>query len=119
MGHRLSVNDTDAASANDQVRLSVEALMELHRMTQVELAEQLGQSQPWLSKRLTGVTPFHLCDLDAIAGVFGLSPAQLLQSGHGHLDRRRAAQQRRSGLDRRQLGERFDSPRGRHRLLNP
>ena len=79
------------------------------RMTQAELAECLGKSQPWLSKRLTGVTPFHMDDLDGIGRVFGLSPAQLLQQGYGVFDRRRGTE-RRSGSDRRQLGERFGPP---------
>jgi transcriptional regulator with XRE-family HTH domain len=107
---RLGLQNAAAVAANDRVRLNVECLMEMHRLTQAELAERLGRSQPWLSKRLTGTTPFHLGDLDAIGCIFGLSPAQLLQSGYGKLDRR-SGMQRRDGIERRQLGERFQYPR--------
>lgn len=107
---------TDAAvAANDQVRVNVECLMEMHRLTQVQLADRIGRSQSWLSKRLSGTTSFQIEDLDLIGDVFGLSPAQLLQPGHGKLDRR-SGQDRRTRTDRRQLGERFQSPRGQHRI---
>jgi transcriptional regulator with XRE-family HTH domain len=79
---------------------TIKALMEWRRMTQAELAEQLNRSQPWVSKRLTGTTPFQIEDLDLFADAFGLSPAELLQEGHGKLDRR-AGGDRRSGADRR------------------
>jgi transcriptional regulator with XRE-family HTH domain len=103
----LGMQDPDARlDANRQVRANVEALMEAYRWTQAELAERLGESQPWLSKRLTGKTPFQIEDLDALGAVFGLSPAQLLQPGHGKLDRRTGGQ-RRVGVERRQPGARF------------
>ena len=110
MKGRLGPRETTAGAANDHVRVNVECLMELHHLTQAELAEKMRKSQPWLSKRLTGVTPFHLEDLDLVGEVFGLSPAQLLQSGYGQLDRRHS-QDRRSGVDRRRMGERFGAPR--------
>jgi transcriptional regulator with XRE-family HTH domain len=115
MKNRLSLNDSEAIAANDRVRINVECLMEMRRLTQVELCERLDKSQPWLSKRLTGTTPFQIEDLDLIGDVFGLSPAQLLQEGYGKRDRR-CGEDRRTGADRRQLGERFDSVRGRHRI---
>jgi transcriptional regulator with XRE-family HTH domain len=107
----LGLHDPDARlDANNQVRANVEALMEQYRWTQAELADRLGQSQPWLSKRLTGKTPFQIEDLDAIGDVFGLSPAQLLQPGHGKLDRRLGSE-RRTHAERRQIGERFGQRR--------
>lgn len=91
--------------AEHQLRLNLIELMEFRRMTQAELAERLGKGQPWLSKRLSGKpwneggSRFQLEDLDALADVFGLSPAQLLEPGVGKWDRR-------CGRDRRTGGER-------------
>jgi transcriptional regulator with XRE-family HTH domain len=108
------MGDSAVVLANDRVRTNVECLMEMRRMTQAELAEQIGKSQPWLSKRLTGATPFQIEDLDLVGDAFGLSPAQLLQDGYGKRDRR-CGEERRSGADRRQIGERFNAAHGRHR----
>lgn len=87
-------------TANEWVRANVRELMDFRRITQAELADMIGQSQPWLSKRLTGVTEFQMGDLDLIANAFGLSPAQLLCAGTGQWERR-SGQDRRNGSDRR------------------
>jgi transcriptional regulator with XRE-family HTH domain len=110
-------NDGPFLTANERVIATVNALMEWRRMTQAELAEKLGQSQPWLSKRLTGRTPFQIEDLDLIGAFFGLSPAELLQDGHGNLDRRSSGE-RRSGTDRRRRARPPFLPKGRP-LPNP
>lgn len=89
-----------ARTANEWVQNNVKELMGLWRLTQAELAERLGVSQPWLSKRLTGKTPFQIEDLDALAHAFGLSPHELLCAGFGQWDRR-DGRERRSGADRR------------------
>ena len=86
-------------TANEWVRANVREAMELRRWSQSELAARLDRSQPWLSKRLTGITEFQLSDLDAIAAVFGLSPSELLQPGYGKWDRR--VGERRQRQDRR------------------
>ena len=65
---------TTPQTANEWLRANVQELMDLRRWNQSELAARLHVSQPWLSKRLRGRTPFHMRDLDAIAHVFGLSP---------------------------------------------
>lgn len=96
---RLMLGQTQ--TANDRLRENVRALMDWRRMTQADLAEKLQRSQPWLSKRLTGTTPFQIEDLDALADVFGLSPQELFCQGHGELDRRTPGSDRRSGVDRR------------------
>jgi transcriptional regulator with XRE-family HTH domain len=83
--------------------------MEVRRWTQAQLADRLKVSQPWLSKRLTGTTPFQIEDLDAIAAVFGLSPSDLLCAGYGKWDRR-VREDRRSGADRRQKRPRTAHP---------
>lgn len=87
-------------AANDRLRRNVQALMDWRRMTQADLAGKMGRSQPWLSKRMTGYTPFQIEDLDALTNVFGLSPQELFCEGHGELDRRTGSE-RRSGTDRR------------------
>lgn len=87
-------------TANDRLRRNVKALMDWRRMTQAQLAERLGQSQPWLSKRLTGTTPFQIEDLDLLANAFSLSPQDLFCEGHGEFERR-TGEERRSGTDRR------------------
>lgn len=88
-------------TTNERIQRNIRELMRWRRMTQADLADALGESQPWLSKRLTGTTPFQLCDVDAIAAVFELSPAELLREGYGKWDRR-AGGDRRTGLERRQ-----------------
>jgi transcriptional regulator with XRE-family HTH domain len=90
--------------AEEQLRRNVVELMRLYGWTQAELAAKLGQSQPWLSRRLsesdsTG-TRFQLSDLDLLSHVFALSPQELLRPGYGKWDRR-SGNERRGGFDRR------------------
>jgi transcriptional regulator with XRE-family HTH domain len=92
--------DPTPQTANEWVRANVRELMDLRRWTQVQLAERLKVSQPWLSKRLTGTTPFQIEDLDMFAAAFGLSPQELLCAGFGKWDRRNI-DERRTGRDRR------------------
>lgn len=88
-------------TANERVRRNLREIMRIRRMSQAQLADALGRSQPWLSKRLTNVTPFHLEDIDAISAIFGLTPAEFLCEGYGQFDRRKGGD-RRVGQDRRQ-----------------
>jgi transcriptional regulator with XRE-family HTH domain len=91
---------TTPRTANDWLRVNVQELMKVRRWTQAQLADRLGVSQPWLSKRLTGTTPFQIEDLDSISALFGLTPQELLCAGYGKWDRR-SGRERRSGFDRR------------------
>jgi len=95
-------DDRRPLTANDQIRANVRELMDLRRWTQADLAERLGRSQPWLSKRLTGTTPFQIEDLDTFSAAFGLKPAELLCMGFGKWDRRQTPE-RRAGDERRRL----------------
>jgi len=100
---RLSMtfgDDPAPRTANDWVRANVKEAMELREWTQAEVAARLGVSQPWLSKRLTGTTPFQIEDLDALARIFGLSATEWLCAGYGKWDRRMTTD-RRSSPDRR------------------
>jgi transcriptional regulator with XRE-family HTH domain len=93
-----------AESAEERLRLNLVELMEFRRMKQSELAERLGRSQSWVSKRLAGKdgggNRFQMSDLDALATIFGLSPWELLQPAYGKWDRR-SGDERRSGHERR------------------
>lgn len=108
--------DATPRTANEWARANVKELMEVRRMTQAQLAERLGVSQPWLSKRITGTTEFQLGDLDAIGAVFGLSPADLLCAGYGKWDRR-SGRERRERAERRQ-GRAVPFPRREHPTRN-
>ena len=93
-------------SAEEWLRRNVLDLMEFYRMKQATLAERIGRSQSWLSRRLSGKSwdqggsRFQFEDLDALAAVFGLSPAELLEPKYGEWNRR-TGHERRSGTDRR------------------
>ncbi|HMJ85232.1 MAG TPA: helix-turn-helix transcriptional regulator, partial [Vicinamibacterales bacterium] len=72
-----------SADAEILVRENVKALMDLRQMNQGDLARELGLSQAWVSKRLSGKEPplgsrFQVADLTAIARVFGVTPAALV-----------------------------------------
>jgi transcriptional regulator with XRE-family HTH domain len=42
-----------------------------------QLAFQLGKSQPWMSRRLTGEIPFDVEELDAVAAILNVAPREL------------------------------------------
>jgi transcriptional regulator with XRE-family HTH domain len=110
---RLHMSDEHGqdGSAEEWLRRNVIELMAFYRMKQTVLAERMGRSQSWLSRRLSGRpwdeggSRFQFEDLDRLATVFGLSPAELLQPKYGQWDRRRAGE-RRCGTDRRQTARR-------------
>lgn len=93
-------------TAEAQLRLNIIELMDFRRMKQAHLADRLGKSQSWVSKRLSGKawtaggSRFQFEDLDALARVFDLPPDALLRPGFGKWDRRRGGD-RRMGSDRR------------------
>lgn len=101
MDDRAAIGD----SAEERLRRNLLELMEFRRMKQSELADLLGHSQSWVSKRLAGKESgrgnrFQLRDLDQLSTIFGLSPWELLQPAYGKWDRRSGAD-RRGGSDRR------------------
>ena len=89
--------------ADELVRRNIKALMEWRDWTQAEFAARLRKNQPWLSKRLTGKTPFSLEDMDRIAAVFLIPPAALLHPGGIGGFERRSGKDRRSGKERRRM----------------
>lgn len=92
----------------EQLRVNVLDIMEFRRIKQADLAERLGRSQAWVSKRLKGKQPdgkgsrFQLQDLDALADIFGLSPAELLAPTQQGWDQRTGVD-RRAGYERRRV----------------
>lgn len=99
---------TDGSDREDSeavLRQNIQALMDLYRWNQAELAARIGKDQSWVSRHLSGAPPprgarFQFRDLDLIAHAFGLSPADLLRQTDGNWDRRNG-RERRSGRDRR------------------
>lgn len=61
-----------------RVAAEVRALMGRHNVTQMQLTAVLGVSQTGVSKRLRGLTPFDVNEIEALADYFGLDPAELL-----------------------------------------
>jgi transcriptional regulator with XRE-family HTH domain len=89
--------------AEEQLRRNIKALMRVRRMTQADLADKLGETQPWVSKRMSATdhsVKWKIEDLDALERVFGIAAWELLRPGHGQ-DERRTVRQRRRGGDRR------------------
>ena len=102
----MSDTREESLSAEEWLRRNVLELMRFYRMKQATLAEKIGRSQSWLSRRLSGKpwdeggSRFQFEDLDVLAAVFGLSPAELLEPNYGDWNRR-TGHERRSGTDRR------------------
>lgn len=59
--------------ADQLVAGEIRAELGRQRRTQAELADQLGVSRPWLSRRLSGETPLAVGDVAAIADALGVS----------------------------------------------
>lgn len=59
----------------------IRVLLARRRMSASELARRIGQTQPYLSRRLTGDVALDVDDLDKIAQVMGVEPAALLGWG--------------------------------------
>jgi len=69
------MQDTQSASAK-AIRLHLAA----RNKTQTWLANQLGESAFWMSRRMTGAKTFNVDELDRIAGVFNTTLDGLLAS---------------------------------------
>lgn len=72
---------------SDALRLRVAAEVRAWRgrmgVTQAQLAQVLNVSQPSISAKLRGKTPFDLDEIERLAAFFGITPAHLLGSPHG------------------------------------
>jgi transcriptional regulator with XRE-family HTH domain len=84
----MSIDVTDIGTPlTERVAEEIRAWMGRRRLSQAELARQLGVSKMWVSYRLNAVQPIDLNDLHAIARVLKVGVADLLPS-----DVRRTAQ---------------------------
>lgn len=72
---RLTKSPSDLA---ERVAGEIRATLSRQQLQQQDVAEQLGWTQPYLSRRLTGRVPFGLNDLGLLAAVLGVAPADLL-----------------------------------------
>lgn len=99
---------TESKSAQ-KFRARLRSLMHGKRWNQSETARRLKVirkvwDQPRLNRVLSGDQPPTLDDLDDLARVFVIRPAELLVDEFGQVDRR-AGGDRRSGVERRQKQE--------------
>ena len=67
-----------ALTPTAQTGRNVRAEMARAGVSQIDLAERVGLSQSGLSKRLRGVVPFDVNELDAIATALGVPAVSLL-----------------------------------------
>lgn len=67
---------------NESVAREVRAEMARRRWGQHAMAARLGWSQAFLSRRLTGRTPFSTHDLEKVAAALEVPVAQLIQPAH-------------------------------------
>ena len=67
-----------ALTPTAQTGRNVRAEMARAGVSQIDLAERVGLSQSGLSKRLRGVVPFDVNELDAIATALGVPVVSLL-----------------------------------------
>lgn len=85
----IDVQPTVRPNLTEQVAEEIRVLLTRRRMSGRQLAARLGVSQTWLSSRLVGSTPIDLNDLQRIAEVLQVTPADLLpsttQAGHGRV----------------------------------
>lgn len=64
-----------------RVAEEIRVMLARRRMSGSELARQIGASQPYVSRRLTGEIAFDVDDLEAIAAALEVTPVQLLGVG--------------------------------------
>lgn len=68
----------DSHAINMRTVSAVRAELARIRLTQSELARQLGYTKPRLWRRMTGRIPFTVSELKAIAAVIGCPPERLI-----------------------------------------
>jgi transcriptional regulator with XRE-family HTH domain len=101
-------------AAEDLLRRKVLALIAQRGWSQAEFTECLARrgykrSQAWVSRKLTGVQPFRVRDLDMLAGVFGITVPELFFDEYGQWDRRSKTDRRKG--ERRQSRQTIYDPK--------
>lgn len=95
-------------ASEDLLRQKIRALMQQHKLTQLQLADRIGMSQSLLSRRLTGVQRFQIADLDALAAAFRITVPELFFDEYGQWDRRSKTDRRKG--ERRQAQQKIFDP---------
>jgi transcriptional regulator with XRE-family HTH domain len=70
----------DSHVQNMRIAGAVRAELARHRLSQAELARQLGYTKPRLWRRMSGRIPFTINELRAIASVIGCPPERLINA---------------------------------------
>lgn len=76
----MSISAVPRLSLEQTARHEIKAWMARLDLTQEQLAERIGQTQPWVSKRLRGMNRISVEDLGMIADGLGVDPVLLLSS---------------------------------------
>jgi transcriptional regulator with XRE-family HTH domain len=97
---------------------NIRSLLNARGDDQRALAQWCGHRAAWISKILSAERGVQTADLSKIADFFGLTVAELFQHGISPLTERRHAH-RRSGGERRVLGDRRQSAEMHHGRLHP
>lgn len=71
---------TEVLSLSARVAEEIRVLLARRQMSRSELSRRLGVSAMWVSDRLRGQTPIGLDDVERIAEVLEVSPAELFPS---------------------------------------
>jgi len=80
---RHALSEEEALRVRTCIIEEIGALMGRRRLTQIALADRLGWTQPYLSRRLTGKTAFSTDDLVAVAETFGIAVTTLFGAEEG------------------------------------
>jgi transcriptional regulator with XRE-family HTH domain len=74
----MSEMPTAATSLRERIAEEIRVLLARRRISASELARQIGATQPYISRRLTGETAFDVDDLEKIAACLDVEVADLL-----------------------------------------
>jgi transcriptional regulator with XRE-family HTH domain len=88
----------DGMTLNERVSRTVRILMAAAGMSQQELAEGIGLSQPAVSRRLRNATTWDLRDLDELAALLGIDVEEILTMTPGRAASTRWLPQKDSNL---------------------
>ena len=70
-----TLSGTSTGGLRESVLVAVRVEMARRRMSQTRLAELTGLGQGYISRRMTGATPFDVDDLEKVAAALGVPPA--------------------------------------------
>jgi DNA-binding Xre family transcriptional regulator len=71
----------ETTALNKAVAAQIRSLLGIRMMRQVELANRMGVTEVWLSRRLREVQPMSLDDVERIAQALEVTPVDLLPRG--------------------------------------